>query len=213
MTELQPYHEPPTTSLVDLESWANWAKAAAYIARTLAPTPWAPQSLKVAGDVEKTTANMAAAILTGFELGMKPMSSLRSIDVIGGTPALRAFALRGLVQQAGHEIWLAESTKTQAIVRGKRRGDTNPQESKWTIERARDLGLVGKDNWKKQPTAMLVARATAECARLIAADVLLALPYIAEELDDPEGEPLSTGSRRAAQDRAAEAGRDGAGAG
>ena len=104
------------------------------------------------------------------------MAALRAIDVIQGTPALRAVALRALVQRAGHQIWLVESSKTQAIVRGKRRGEgTETQESTWTIERARDLGLSGKDNWKKQPAAMLVARATAECARLIASDVLLGL--------------------------------------
>ena len=67
-------------------------------------------------DLERTTANVAAAVLTGQELGLTPMASLRSIDVIDGSPALRAVAMRALVQRAGHEIWLVESTKTQAVV-------------------------------------------------------------------------------------------------
>ena len=184
MTEVQRY-EPGTTN--SLEAWADQAKAAAHIARAMAPTPWVPSSLRVAGDLERTTANVAAAVLTGFELGLKPMAALRSIDVINGTPALRAVALRALVQQAGHEMWLVESTKTQAVMRGRRAGESNVQESKWTIERARDLGLTTRDQWKKQPAAMLVARATAELCRLIASDVILGLAYAAEELDDPEG--------------------------
>ena len=201
MTEVQRY-EPGTTN--SLEAWADQAKAAGNIARAMAPTPWVPSSLRVPNDLERTTANVAAAVLTGFELGLKPMAALRSIDVINGTPALRAVALRALVQQAGHEIWLVESTKTQAVMRGKRAGEGNAQESKWTIERARDLGLTTRDQWKKQPAAMLVARATAELCRLIASDVILGLPYVAEELDDPEGTPETpapVARRRTAQRR------------
>ena len=190
-------------SVSSLEAWAEQAKAAAYIARSLAGTPFVPGSLRVAGDTERTTANVAAALLTGSELGLEPMAALRSIDVIQGTPALRAVALRALVQRAGHQIWLVESSKTQAVVRGKRRGDPEAQESKWTIERAKELGLASKDNWKKQPAAMLVARATAECCRLIASDVLLGLPYVAEEIGDPETEqtqaPAPAARRRTAQ--------------
>ncbi len=52
------------------------------------------------------------------------------------------------------------------------------------MDRARKLGLAGKQNYRTQPGAMLVARATAECARLIASDALLGLGYAAEEIDD-----------------------------
>ena len=210
MTELQPYHEPLTTLTTSLESWAEQAKAAAYIAKSLAPTPFVPASLRVAGDTERTTANVAAALLTGQELGLEPMAALRSIDVIQGTPALRAVALRALVQRAGHSVWLVESSKTQAIVKGKRRGDTETQESKWTIERARDLGLLGRDQWKKQPAAMLIARATAELCRLIASDVILGLAYAAEELEDPEGveTPAPQPRRRTAQRRPVQVARE-----
>jgi hypothetical protein len=76
----------------------------------------------------------------------------------------------------------------------------------WTIDRAKDLGLVGKQNWRQQPTAMLLARASAELARLVAADAILGLPYIAEELEDGDpAEPVETvvqkPARRTAQRR------------
>ena len=43
---------------------------------------------------------------------------------------------------------------------------------------------MNKDNWKTQPQVMLLARATSEVVRLIAADVLLGIPYSIEELQD-----------------------------
>ncbi|MBM4592367.1 hypothetical protein GS454_03040 [Rhodococcus hoagii] len=115
---------------------------------------------------------------------MSPMSALRSIDVIQGTPAMRAHAIRGLVQSQGHEVWIEDATDTRVIVAGKRKGSSITQRTEWSIDRAKQLGLMGKDNWKKQPRAMLIARATSELCRLIASDVLLGLPYSSEELSD-----------------------------
>src|SRR5512138_1627347 len=69
---------------------------------------------------------------------------------------------------------------------GRRAGETDWQQVEWTIARAQQLGLTGKDQWKKQPQTMLVARATGEICRLVASDVLYAMPYVAEELRDHE---------------------------
>lgn len=189
-----------------LVSWGAEAEAAAGIARALAGTAFIPDSLKVRDDrnqldFDATVAQVAAALLTGQELGMSPMASLRSIDVIppgSGSPALRAAALRGLIQQHGHEIWVVEATSTRAVVRGIRAGSGITQESIWTIDRARKMGLRGfndpKGSWQRQPSAMLVARATAETARWIASDVILGLPYISEELQDQDpDEPIDGG--------------------
>jgi hypothetical protein len=162
----------------DLQQWGRDAQLVASVAENLVKTSFVPASYS------GRTLEATAAILTGQEIGLKPMASLRSIDVIHGTPAMRAIALRALVQAAGHEIWTEESTRTRAIVAGRRRGSDQVERSEWTLDRARDLQLLGKDNWKKQPIAMLLARATSECARLIAADVLLGVPYSTEELQD-----------------------------
>ncbi|HEY3541046.1 MAG TPA: hypothetical protein VGK79_00760 [Gaiellaceae bacterium] len=193
----------------NLGQWAEEARQAANVAVSLAKTPFVPASLRDR-DAGVTAANITAAILTGQELGLEPMAALRSIDVIQGTPALRAIALRAVVLSAGHEMWVAESTQTRAVVRGRRRGTDQVQESIWTADRAKALGLIGKDNWKRQPGAMLIARATSECARLIAADALLGVPYTVEELDDgadAQVVPADTGpkstTRRTAQRRTA----------
>ena len=187
-----------TTPGASLAAWAVEAEAAAGIARALAGTAFLPDSLRIYDgkhnlDLEATIAQAAAALLTGQELGLGPMASLRSIDVIppgSGSPALRAAALRALVQHRGHDIWLHESSETRATVRGIRAGTEIVQESVWTIDRARRMKLRGFNspdgNWQRMPQNQLVARATAECARLIASDVLLGLPYIVEEMLDAQ---------------------------
>jgi hypothetical protein len=183
-------HEAPQTQVMptlalrdeatELETWAFDLSQAYVIAQRLVTTSFVPRTY--AGKAGEA----AAAIMTGREIGLSPLAALRAIDIIQGTPAMRAITLRALVQSSGHEIWVDESTATRAVVRGRRRNSDKVETSEWSIDRARSMQLLSKDNWKKQPTAMLLARATSELARLIAADVLLGLPYSVEELDDVE---------------------------
>lgn len=190
---------------LSLRMWAAELEAAATIARQLAPTAFLPETLRryllddkgrvldgkdgrpASLDLDATTATAAAAILTGQELGLKPMASLRSIAVINNTPALAALTLRAILQNAGHDIWVAESTETRAVVRARRAGTEDVQQSIWALDRARTLGLYPgseRGQWRRQPQSMLVARATAEASRWIAADAILGIPYVAEELID-----------------------------
>jgi hypothetical protein len=171
--------------------WAYEASQANKIAQALAKTSFVPATLRGKPD------DITAAILAGQELGLQPMASLRSMDVIQGTPALRAHAMRGLVQSRGHSLNLVESTEARCVYRGRRKGEEEWQEVVWTIERATSLGLTGKSEWKKQPKTMLVARATGEICRLIAADALYAMPYASEELyDSPRLDDTETPHRR-----------------
>jgi hypothetical protein len=176
-----------------LVAWAQEARAAASIAVSLAKTSFVPASLR-SDDRERgneiTAAQITAAILAGQELGLSPMSALRSIDIIEGAPALRAVAMRGLVQSKGHEIWPGPTSATRVVMFGKRKGTENVVEREWTIERASNMGITKnrkgetKQNWQRQPENMLIARATSEVCRLIASDVLLGMPYSVEELLD-----------------------------
>lgn len=168
----------------DLITWARAAQQAYQIATRLAETSFVPKAMQRRPD------EITGAILAGRELGLSPMSALRSFDIIDGTPAMRAHTMRGLVQAHGHEVWVEESTEHRAVICGQRRkrgllGSVDAgrvSRSVWTMDRARKAGLANKRNWQTHPTAMLVARATAEVCRLIAADVLLGMPYAVEEL-------------------------------
>ena len=171
------FAEMPQTPLL---VWAYEARQAAQIAESLSKTSFVPATLR------GKPADITAAILAGQELGLQPMASLRSMDIIQGTPALRAHAMRGLVQSRGHSVQLVDSTEKRCRMRGRRKGEEEWQEVEWTIERASALGLASKSEWKRQPKTMLVARATGEVCRLIASDVLHAMPYAAEELEGYE---------------------------
>ena len=186
MSELVP-HESPTLpqqavsqnhAVTRLGEWAASAEAAYAVATKLVQTSFVPKQFK-SNPVEAT-----AAILAGAEVGLNPMASLNAFDIIQGKAAPSALALRGIVQSQGHEIVVIESTESRCIVKGRRRGSHEWSEIKWTLDRAKKLGLTNKPNWQDQPTAMLLARATSEIARLIGADAILGIGYTIEELQD-----------------------------
>lgn len=161
-----------------LSRWVEQARAVSEIAADICSTSFAPAAYR------GKPAEATAAILAGAELGFDPMASLRAFDSIQGVPAPKAITLRAVVQGAGHKVVIEESTSERAVVRGLRRGETEWQTSTWDIERARKLDLLKKDQWQKQPQAMLIARATAEVCRWIASDAVMGMPYAAEEIAD-----------------------------
>lgn len=198
MTELAiaPDNAPvlhPATA--DLVAWAESARAAHSVATSLVGTSFVPDAFR------NKAHEATAAILAGAEVGLSPMAALRSFDIIQGQAAPRAITLRAVVQAAGHQIWTEQSTANQAIVCGQRRGSEKVERSVWTLDRATKLKLTGKTNWQNQPQAMLLARATSECARLVAADAILGIGYSAEELQDRDEapEPTTTTVRRTAR--------------
>ena len=113
----------PTRQVSDLVAWADSARAAASIATSLVKTSFVPDAFR--GKPEEAT----AAILSGAEVGLSPMASLRSFDIIQGSAAARAITLRAIVQAAGHRLWTEESTATRAVVCGQRRGESTVERS------------------------------------------------------------------------------------
>ncbi len=192
MTNIQkwePVAEQQTHAVMRLVDWAQEADAAYEMSKRLTTTAFCPESFR------GKPADAAAAMLAGGELGLSPMASLSAFDVISGRAAARAITLRALVQSKGHDIELIESTATRCKMQGRRRGTQNWQQVIWTLDRAKDLGVTGKDNWRKQPQTMLVARATAELCRLVAADAILGIAggISSEEISDgAESSPVMT---------------------
>lgn len=177
-----------------LVEWAQAAQAAHTLARSLVETGFVPQHYR------GKPAEATAAILAGAELGLNPLASLRAFDNIQGTAAPKAITLRAVAQSHGHHLEIIEESDVKAVAEYKRLGAEGPMRYvTWTIQQARDLGLTSKDNWKKQPKSMLVARATSEAARRVASDALLGIPYSAEELEDGLPEPTRPVSRKTVQ--------------
>ena len=173
MSEIELYG----SSRMRLVEWAEEARAAYSLAENLCKTPFGKA---YANDPFGAT----AAILKGAEVGLTPVTSLGAFDLIQGQPAAKAITLRALVQAHGHKVWIESSTDAKCVAKAQRKGESEVHESIWTIARATGMGLTGKDNWKKQPQAMLMARATSEVCRLVAADVILGIGYSSEELQD-----------------------------
>jgi len=176
-------------SEVALITWAEEAKAAHALATSLAKTSFA-------GNYKGKPEDATAAIMKGAEIGLTPLAALGSIHLIQGTPALSANALRAVVQAQGHEVWIVSSSDKKCVAKARRNGSEVEHTSTWTIERATALGLAGKDQWRKQPEAMLIARATSEVCRLVASDAILGIAYAVEELDDAPEAPKRTVQRK-----------------
>ncbi len=170
---------PMTPNTVSLVAWAHEARAAHDLAKGIVDTDFCPRQYR------GKPLEAAAAMLAGAELGFNPMASLRTFDNIQGVTAPKAITQVAVAQSHGHVIQVVAESDTKVTVRGKRRGE-DWQELTWTIEDAQRLGLTGKDNWKKQPRNMLVARGQSAMARRIAADALLGIPYSAEEIRDED---------------------------
>lgn len=137
---------------------------------------------------EGNPANVLVAVQYGASLGIEPMAALQNIDVIQGTPTLSAKAVAALVRANGHKLWMTEDEQnmsaTCTIVRNddKEHPVTVTRDKAW----AQRMGLLTKDNYKKQPTTMLMWRAVTACANRACPELFLGLggAYTADELRD-----------------------------
>lgn len=187
---ITPAADQSSRGVARIVQWAESAEAAHKLAVVLCKTSFCPEQFR------DKPGETTAAILAGGEVGLSPMASMQAFDIISGRAAPRAITLRAVAQSLGHEIELVESSSARCRMRGRRKGSEGWQEVTWTIDRARQLGLTNKGNWKSQPTAMLLARATSEICRLVAADAILGIGYAAEELEDALDEKPASGPRK-----------------
>lgn len=164
----------------DLYYAADWLLDPAEIAQRIGGTDFVPKSLR------NSPAAITAALLYGAELGLGRMQSLARIAVIDGRPALAAETQRALILAAGHDLWIEEATNTRCTIAGRRRGSEMTSRVTWTLDDAKRARIAGKQNWQSYPRQMLLARASAELARSIFADVIGGLAAF-EEYEDADG--------------------------
>lgn len=154
------------------------APAAWQLAEKIASTEFVPTALR--GKPEA----VLACILTGHEAGISPMQALAKIHIIEGRPAMSAELMRALVLKHGHELDYPSVSNTSVTAEGRRAGSDRWTRVTWTLDDAKRGGLDQKQNWRKWPRAMLLARATAELCRLKFPDVLAGISHTIEELSD-----------------------------
>jgi hypothetical protein len=176
-----------------LDDWIMVADKVVRLAEVICRSPFVPDGLR--GSVPAT----AAAILTGRELGIPPMTSLANIHVIHGKPGLSALVMRALVLSQGHEWQDVDVSNTRVVVKGRRKGAAEWTEASFSVADAQTakLALGG------YPQDKLYARASARLARRAFADVIAGMPYSIEELEDgvTEDEPTAAASTPPAEDK------------
>jgi hypothetical protein len=171
----------PTSAIASLAHWAGEARAAHTLATSLCATSFVPEHFR------GKPAEATAAILTGHELGLSPMASLRAIYVIKGTPGMYAKAMVAVVMSAGHNVWVEEQTDERVIVCGQRKGSDHIARTIWDRQRVTKAKLGSNAKYAETPQQMMVARGQAEICRQIAPDALHGIPYAVEELRDLPG--------------------------
>ncbi len=138
----------------------------------------------------KSVEEAQVRMVTGMELGLSMMQSLRGVFVMSANgkmqPGLYADTMVGVCKSKAEiceHFTLLKSTAEVATYETKRRGDAAPTQMSFTIQEARQAGLAGKDVWKAYTAAMLRARASSALARAVYPDLLNGL-YSFEELRD-----------------------------
>lgn len=176
-------------ALRDIDSGYDKLPDIGRLSDVIARTEFVPDHLR------GKPAAVAACIMYGRELGLPPMTSLQNVAIIKGTPTLSARMMRALVQAAGHQIQVTETNNARCKVRGTRADNGDTLEIGWTIDDAKNAGLLKPDsNWSKYPRNMLQARATGELCRLLFADVIAGFvtPEEVEEIDRPDPDVVAT---------------------
>lgn len=189
MTEIairQPAEVAMASGAADLDSWVAVVQDVSRLADAICDTDFVPKAYR--GNAPAAM----AAILTGRELGLPPMTSLRHVQLVEGSASLSAEYKRARVLSAGHEFDVLEATTERCTVSGRRRGSSKPPlVITFTIQDARTARIV-KDRgaWTTRPRRMLFARAGTELCDFLFADVTNGLPtteLLAEDSDGVSG--------------------------
>lgn len=123
------------------------------LAETLVKTGFLPAAIK-------TPAQAVAIILTGRELGIGPMQSLRSVGIIQGKPVLAADLQLGLFHRAGGKSRFVTLTETEAVIELHAPWLLAPHQERFGMDDAKRAGLLRpSSSWATYPKAMLRSRA------------------------------------------------------
>lgn len=124
-----------------------------------------------------------SAMQLAYELGLKPLTALRQIAVIKGTPSLFGDLPLSLCYASGRlrsikEVWLDKNLKEISLENGNlnsevfaahckvfREGDPEPAIGYFTMAEAQAAGLLNSPTWKSYPKRMLRYRARSQALK------------------------------------------------
>jgi hypothetical protein len=122
-------------------------------------------------------------MLKGRELGIPPLQALSHINVINGKPAMSAELMLAQILKLHPktQFKFPERTNEKCTISVKRAG-FDFESFTFTIQDAKQAGLMSNPSWNKYPRAMLHARVVSEMARSLFPDALAGISYTPEEL-------------------------------
>ena len=133
------------------------------LAKMLSESGLVPSSLR------GKPSDVLVVLMSGRELGIPPMQSLRTLHVIEGRIQMAAEMMVARCKQSPSiciYFRMVESTEEKATYATLRAGAPEPTVYTYTIKDAEAAGLANKDNWRKNRRAMLRARASSGLARI-----------------------------------------------
>lgn len=130
----------------------------------------------------KTPEEAIALCLIAQAEGKHPATAAQEYHVIQGRPALKADAMLARFQAAGGKVdWKSYTDQEVTGVFSHPQGGS--VQIKWSIEMAKKLGYLSKDNWQKFPRAMMRARCISEGVRTVYPGIAVGI-YTPEEVQD-----------------------------
>mgnify|MGYP002232740879 CR=1 FL=1 len=119
-------------------------------------------------------------------IGLNGVQSLQNITVINGTPTASASFITGLVRHSGHKLWTEKDPQNLSVTAFVQRADDPEHVVSVTRDKAwaQQMGLLSKDNYRKQPLTMLTWRAITAAAREACPEILFGVQYTPDELYD-----------------------------
>lgn len=186
MNAIQPYRFGEATAVQLAETttqtrgersreWLELFFETAKAAEVLAGTDFVPTTMK------GKPAQVAAAMMKGYELDIDPLDALGNIFSVHGRVGFYAEFMRRRIIQAGHEIRFVETNDTRAVIEGRRRGEDDWTRVTFTAQQAKnakiDLGGYPEDK--------LVARATSRLCKRKFPEVLSGAAIAEDLMDEP----------------------------
>lgn len=137
-------------------------------------------------DYRGNPSNVMIAIGLGRSMGLSPAESLYRINVIQGKPTASAELIAAQVRKAGHKLRIQKDPNRLSVTATIVRKDDPDYPISVTRDEdwAKRMGLINKDNYKKQPETMLTWRAITAVAREACPEALYGVAYTPDEMHD-----------------------------
>lgn len=184
--------------------------------RERAPLPFVPRNMdeawRIATELAKSSLipdalrgkpnDVLVAVMTGAELGIQPMQSMREIYVVKGRPFIASLLRVAMIRQSPECLsWqLVETTPQRATFRTQRRGDVEPTTMTYTIQEAEAAGLVAQNSrYRTDPALQLRRRCAGRLIDEVYPDVIRGVGAREDAEEEPESASASQARRAVIQ--------------